>query len=60
MWATEIARSPREGLAATKRIVASLCAGHAGREPEAYATALGTLAAQARLRAFRERRGLPR
>jgi enoyl-CoA hydratase/carnithine racemase len=60
MWATEIARSPREGLAATKRIVASLCAGHAGREPEAYATALGTIAAQARLRAFLERRGLPR
>lgn len=59
-WAMDIARSPREGLVATKRIVASLRAGHAGREPEAYATALSTVETQARLQAFLARRGLPR
>ena len=59
MWAREIARAPRAGLAATKRIVASLRAGQAGREPEAYATALGTVEAQARLQAFLARRSLP-
>jgi enoyl-CoA hydratase len=60
MWAQEIARAPREGLAATKRIVASLRAGQAGREPEAFAAALATVDAQARLRAFLARQGLPR
>ena len=59
MWAREIARAPRAGLAATKRIVASLRSGQAGREPEAYATALGTVEAQARLQAFLARRSLP-
>lgn len=57
MWAREIARAPRAGLAATKRIVASLRAGQPGREPEAYAAALGTVDAQARLQAFFARRG---
>jgi enoyl-CoA hydratase/carnithine racemase len=51
-WAEEIARAPRGGLAATKRIVARLRAGHEGREPEAHAAALGTGDAQARLQAF--------
>ena len=59
MWAREIARAPRAGLAATKRIVANLRAGQAGHEPEAYATALGTVEAQARLQAFLARRSLP-
>ncbi|MGH7332305.1 MAG: enoyl-CoA hydratase/isomerase family protein [Candidatus Rokuibacteriota bacterium] len=60
LWAREIARAPRDGLAATKRIVARLRAGQAGREPEAYAAALGTVEAQALLQAFLARRGLPR
>lgn len=60
MWAREIARAPRVGLAATKRIVASLRAGQVGCEPEAYAAALATGDAQARLQAFLARRGLPR
>ena len=60
MWAKEIARAPREGLATTKRLVAALRAGQEGREPEAYATALGTPEARARLQAFLERRRSPR
>ena len=56
-WATEIARSPREGLAATKEIVAGIRAGRLGREPEAYGAALRTgAAARARIRAFVERK----
>lgn len=55
-WAEEIARAPREGLAATKGIVADLRAGQRGREPEAYATALRGGEAQARLHAFLARR----
>jgi len=56
-WAREIAQAPRAGLAATKRIVADLRAGRPGREPEAYAAALGTADARARLQAFLSRRG---
>ena len=52
-WAAEIARSPREGLAATKAIVAGIRAGRLGREPEAYGAALRTgAAARERIRAF--------
>lgn len=59
-WAAEIARSPREGLAATKAIVAAIRAGERGREPEAYGAALRTSpAARARLQAFLERRRRP-
>jgi len=39
-WAGEIASAPREGLAATKEIVAAIRAGTKGREPEAYGAAL--------------------
>ena len=56
-WAKEIAQAPREGLAATKQVVADLRAGHPGREPDAYAAALDTAEAQARLQAFLARRG---
>ena len=56
-WAAEIARSPREGLAATKAIVARLRAGTPGGEPAAYGAALRTSeAARARIRAFVERK----
>jgi enoyl-CoA hydratase/carnithine racemase len=56
-WAGEIAASPREGLAATKEIVAAIRSGQLGREPEAYGAALRTSeAAQARIRAFAEGR----
>jgi len=56
-WAAEIARSPREGLAATKEIVAGIRAGRLGREPEAYGAALRTgAAARERIRAFVERK----
>ena len=52
-WASEIAASPREGLAATKEIVATIRAGAKGREPEAYGAALRTSeAARARIKAF--------
>ena len=55
-WAAEIASSPREGLAATKQIVAAIRDGTAGREPEAYGAALRTsAAARARIRAFTTR-----
>ncbi len=55
-WAAEIASSPREGLAATKQIVAAIRNGRGGREPEAYGAALRTSeAARARIRAFTER-----
>ena len=56
-WATEIARSPRAGLAATKEIVAGIRAGRLGREPEAYGAALRTSPeARARIEAFVARR----
>jgi enoyl-CoA hydratase/carnithine racemase len=56
-WAGEIARSPQEGLAATKSIVAGIRAGRLGREPEAYGAALRTgAAARERIRAFVARR----
>jgi enoyl-CoA hydratase/carnithine racemase len=56
-WASEIAASPREGLAATKAIVAAIRAGGAGSEPAAYGAALRTsAAARARLDAFAARR----
>lgn len=52
-WAAEMARSPSEGLAATKEIVAGIRAGRLGREPEAYGAALRTgAAARERIRAF--------
>ena len=57
-WAVEIARSPQEGLAATKQIVAGIRAGRLGREPEAYGAALRTgAAARERIRAFVDRKG---
>jgi enoyl-CoA hydratase/carnithine racemase len=56
-WAEEIASSPREGLAATKEIVAAIRAGTKGREPEAYGAALRTgAAARDRIRAFAARK----
>ena len=56
-WASEIAASPREGLAATKEIVAAIRAGTKGREPEAYGAALRTSeAARARIKAFATKR----
>jgi enoyl-CoA hydratase/carnithine racemase len=59
-WASEIAASPREGLAATKAIVASIRSGRLGGEPEAYGAALRTSeAARARIRAFAEGRRRP-
>jgi 3-hydroxypropionyl-coenzyme A dehydratase len=60
-WAGEIAASPRDGLVATKAIVAALRAGPRGGEPEAYGAALRTsAAARARIRAFAEGKGRPR
>ena len=59
-WATEIAASPREGLAATKEIVAAIRTGQPGTEPEAYGAALRTsAAARERIRAFAARRRGP-
>ena len=56
-WAAALARSPRDGLAATKEIVASLREGKLGREPESYGAALRTgTAARERIRAFIERK----
>jgi len=56
-WALDIARSPLEGLAATKEIVAGIRAGRLGREPEAYGAALRTgAAARERIRAFVQRK----
>jgi enoyl-CoA hydratase len=57
-WAVDIARSPQEGLAATKEIVAGIRAGRLGREAEAYGAALRTgAAARERIRAFVARKG---
>jgi enoyl-CoA hydratase len=56
-WAAEIAASPREGLAATKEIVAAIRSGGHGHEANSYGAALKTSeAARARIRAFSERR----
>lgn len=56
-WAAELARIPRDGLAATKRIVNEIRAGERGREPEAYGAALRTSpAARERIRAFIDRK----
>jgi enoyl-CoA hydratase/carnithine racemase len=56
-WAGEIAQSPREGLAATKEIVAAIRSGKPGGDPAAYGAALRTgAAARERIRAFVERR----
>jgi enoyl-CoA hydratase/carnithine racemase len=56
-WASEFAASPREGLAATKNIVAAIRSGQRATEPEAYGAALRTSpAAQARIQAFAARR----
>ena len=55
--ASDVARSPRAGLAATKEIVAAIRRGERGREPEAYGAALRTSPeARARIRAFVERK----
>lgn len=59
-WAEEIARLPREGLAATKQAVAAIRRGEPGREPERYAATLATDAARARVRAFSERKTPPK
>ena len=57
-WATEIAASPREGLASTKQIVAALRAGAPGGEPKSYGAALKTsAAARARIKSFTSRKG---
>jgi enoyl-CoA hydratase/carnithine racemase len=59
-WAREIAASPAEGLAATKRIVAALRAGGTGDEAAAWGAALRKgAAAQERLAAFLARRRAP-
>jgi enoyl-CoA hydratase len=58
-WAAEIARIPREGLAATKQIVANHRAGAPTREPEAWAATLQSAAARQRIRGFMERKREP-
>ncbi len=56
-WAAEIAALPREGVAATKAIVAALRAGGDGGEPASYGAALKTSpAARERIRAFLDKR----
>jgi hypothetical protein len=58
--ATEIARHPRGGLAATKTLIAEIRAGRPGSEAQAYAAALrGDPMARERIAAFaaRGRRG---
>ena len=56
-WALEIAASPREGLAATKQIVAAIRSGKTSLEPEAYAAAVRTSpAARERIQAFATRK----
>jgi len=58
-WAGEIAKLPHSGLAATKKIVASIRAGNPGGEAEAWAGTLKTEAARERLAAFASRRRNP-
>ena len=56
-WAVEIAASPREGLAATKEIVAAIRRGAPAAEPRSYGAALkASASARARLKAFAERK----
>jgi enoyl-CoA hydratase/carnithine racemase len=56
-WAVDIAKSPREGLVATKEIVAAIRSGKPGGDPAAYGAALRTgAAARERIRAFMERK----
>ncbi len=56
-WAADVARSPGEGLAATKSILAGLRGVPSAGEPEAYGAALRTSpAACERIRAFVERK----
>jgi len=56
-WATDITIAPRDGMAATKKIVADLRAGRDAGEPRAYGAALRTSpAARARIQEFVERR----
>lgn len=55
-WARAIAASPREGLAATKRLVADIRAGHPSDAADAYAAALASPPARERVRAFLARR----
>jgi len=55
--AADVARSPRNGLAATKEIVAAIRAGARGREAEGYSAALRTSpAARERIREFASRK----
>jgi enoyl-CoA hydratase len=55
--AADIARCPREGLAATKEIIAAIRAGARGREAEGYGAALRTSpAARERIREFASRK----
>jgi enoyl-CoA hydratase len=55
--AADIARSPRDGLAATKEIVRAIRAGARGREAEGYGAALRTsAAARERIREFASRK----
>jgi enoyl-CoA hydratase len=57
LLASDIARSPRAGLAATKEIVAAVRKGERGRGPQAFGGALRTSPeARARIRAFIERK----
>ena len=57
-WATEIARAPREALAATKAILAALRDGGKGEEPARFGALLRPGApARERLHAFLERKG---
>ena len=59
-WAREIAASPSQGLAATKRVVADIRAGRPSGEADAYAAALASAASRERVRAFVARRGRTR
>lgn len=56
-WAEDIAKLPREGLAATKRCIAAIRRGEDAREPAAYAATLATPAARARVQDFTDRHG---
>jgi enoyl-CoA hydratase/carnithine racemase len=59
-WASEIAAFPREGLAATKQIVAAIRSGQPATEPQAYGAALRTSeSARARIQAFATRNRKP-
>ena len=55
-WAAEIASIPRDGLAATKAIVATIRAGGTPHEAHSFAALLAAPAARDRLRAFQDRK----